>query len=229
MTKLKNIISRAFSRKLGAAGTSAFCNIAEGTHAGNVTMLAGEDIETSNLIVKTGVNGNEIMIANATDKPLGVCDDQGHKGDVLNVKLAGSAESTFMCVCSSGASFGDVLYTSANGKVSTIPAGGAYKVGIALCDCAANGVVEVDPQGFGSKAWQIADCGVFEWTGSSTNAEMIIDGASTSDIAFANVINAANTEKSVRVSIAEGKLTFTLDAVGTEGTTKISWILIRKN
>ncbi len=206
-----------------------FCNIAEGTHAGNITMTAGEDIEAQNLLVKAGTSENEIKIAGVGDRPIGVCNDQGAKGDVLNVVLPGSAESTIMCVCSSGASYGDALYTAANGKVSTIAADGAYKVGIALCGCASNGVVEIDPQGFGAKAWQISDCGIFEWTGSSDSATLTNSAIKADDIVFASLAAAAGSEKFVSAIPAEGSVTFKLDANGTQSSTKIAWLIARKN
>lgn len=228
MIKSKNIFAKllhAFANKK----SPSFCNIAEGTHAGNITMIAAEDIDTANLIVKTGANANEILIAGIADKPLGVCNDQGSKGDVLNVAIAGSAESTFMCVCSSGATYGDTLYTAANGKVSTVVGNGASKIGIALCSCAANGIVEIDPQGFGSKAWQIADCGVFTWTGSTTSATMTNTAIYSTDSVFASVAVSGGSEKIVKAVAANGSATFTLDAAGTQDTTKISWFIIRKN
>ena len=207
----------------------AFCNIAEGTHAGSMTMTAEESVDSANLIVKAGSNPGEIKIANATDKPIGVCNDLGSKGDVLNVAIPGSAESTFICVCSSGASYGDTLYTDANGKVTAVAAQGAYKVGVALGMCAAGDVVEVDPQGFGNKAWQIYDCGVFTWGTESATDSMPHSNVTTQDIVFATVVNSMASETSVSATPSNGLITFLLNANGTVSNTLIAWMIIRKN
>jgi len=63
----------------------AFCNIAEGTHAGSITMTAGENIDMQNLLVSAGENEGEIIVAQTTSKPLGVCIDEGIKGEKLAV------------------------------------------------------------------------------------------------------------------------------------------------
>ncbi|MBQ6534072.1 MAG: DUF2190 family protein [Opitutales bacterium] len=208
---------------------AAFCNIAEGTHAGSLTMAAGENIESQNLVVCAGSNEGEFAIAKATDKPLGICVDQGAKGERLAVLLPGSAGSTFMCRATGDVSAGDSVYTAANGKVSATAANGAYKVGIALCSAASGGVVEIDPQGFGESAWQFFAAGLFTWTGSSTSATLSCTGLTANDAIVAAIHTAGGSENCVAAKAGSSGITFTLDASGTADTTKISWIAIRKN
>ena len=62
MKKIKNKIMGAFGVAFGACRKRAFCNIAEGTHAGSVTMVAGENIESPNLLVKAGSADNLVLI-----------------------------------------------------------------------------------------------------------------------------------------------------------------------
>ncbi len=229
MKKIKNKIMGAFGVAFGACRKRAFCNIAEGTHAGSVTMVAGENIESPNLLVKAGSADNLVLIASAEDAPIGVCGDEGAKGETVGVYLPGSAESTFICVAASSVNMGDSLYTAAGGKVSTVASDGCRKVGVALCSASSGGVVEVDPQGFGERAWQICACGVHVWEGSSSSEAAAAPDVKSSDIVFASISAAGGSEKNVGAQASEGNVTFTLDANGTAGTTKISWIAIRKN
>ncbi len=211
------------------SGDVAFCNIAEGTHAGAITMVAGENIDSQNLIVKSGNNEGEFTVADVATRPIGVCVDQGVTGERLAVLLPASTGSTFICKAASDISAGDSVYTAANGKVSAVAGNGAYKVGIALCSSSTGGVVEIDPQGFGESAWQLHCCGVFAWTGSTTTANLPCAGLNTDDVVIANIHTSAGSEKVVKATVSENKITFKLDANGTASTTKIAWIAIRKN
>ena len=139
MEKIKNKLLSALGLASRPCLRRAFCNIAEGTHAGSVTMVAGENIESPNLLVKAGEAENLVVVASAEDAPIGVCGDEGAKGETVGVYLPGSAESTFICVAASSVNMGDSLYTAAGGKVSTVAADGCRKVGVALCSAAAGG------------------------------------------------------------------------------------------
>ena len=218
MEKIKNKLLRALGLASGSCLRRAFCNIAEGTHAGSVTMVAGENIESPNLLVKAGEAENLVVVASAEDAPIGVCGDEGAKGETVGVYLPGSAESTFICVAASSVNMGDSLYTAAGGKV-----------GVALCSAVVGGVVEVDPQGFGERAWQICACGIHIWKGSSESESASVADVKSSDMVFASIAAAGGAEKTVRAEASEGNIAFTLDASGTAETTKISWIAIRKN
>ena len=165
----------------------AFCNIAEGTHAGSMTMTAEESVDSANLIVKAGTNEGGFKIAGAADKPLGICTDEGTAGD------------------------------------------GAYKVGIALCSAASGGTVEVDPRGFGESAWQLYSCGVHTWKSATSVDKLDCSGLPADGVVIAAVQTAGGSEKTAKAAVTETGITFTLDANGTSGTTKIAWVAIRKN
>ena len=72
MEKIKNKLLSALGLASGHCLRRAFCNIAEGTHAGSVTMVAGENIESPNLLVKAGEAENLVVVASAEDAPIGV-------------------------------------------------------------------------------------------------------------------------------------------------------------
>ena len=203
------------------SGRAAFCNIAEGTHSGSITMIAAEAVDSANLVVKAG--------ANAGDKPLGICSDEGAKNERLAVILPASAESTIICRAAGDISAGASVYTSANGKVSATPANGSYKIGVAVCSSNTGGVVEVDPQGFGESAWQFYACGIHTWDNATNSGTIPCSGLSADDVVVAAIQTAGGSEKSVKAAASSTGITFTLDANGTSGSTKISWIAIRKN
>lgn len=205
-----------------------FCNIAEGTHAGHITLVAKSDIAQANLLVKL-VNG-QAEIAQANDIPVGVCTDCADAGDVLDVALAGCAESTLMCVASTSIEAGDVVYSQNYGKVGTSSQGGAFKVGVALTSATSGSVVEIDPQGFGSRCAEIVACGTHSWQGSSNKNSLPVASIKDGDIAFATIAKAGASEKAVNAAISSQKdaIEFSLDSNGVNSQTTINWILIRK-
>lgn len=216
-----------FFAKTARAGI--FGNIAAGTHAGSVTMTAGADIDGANLVVKHGIQEGEILVAGASDKPFGVCTDEGEKGELLAVALPGCAESTFMCVAAGAIQAGSDLYTSANGKVSAVPSDGSYKVGVAMCSASSGGIVEVDPAGFGDRAYGVLACGIHTWDTSTTSSTMPATGVSAEDVVVASIASGAGSAKTVSAVPGEDSVVFNLDAAGTSGTTKIAYVIIRKN
>lgn len=210
-------------------GKYAFCNIAEGTHAGSVTMKASEPVDSQNLLVAAGEIEGEFSVASASKKPIGVCLDEGSAGDIMSVALPGCAESTFVCKTAASVSAGDSLYTSAGGKVSPVAADGSYKVGVALCSAASGCPVEIDPQGFGERAWQVYSCGTYAWTGASATETLQSAELTSDDVVFASITSAGGSAKSVSAAASESGITFTLDANGTASETKIAWMILRKN
>lgn len=205
-----------------------FCNIAEGTHAGHITLAAKSDIPQANLLVKL-VNG-QAEVAQANDKPIGVCTDCADAGDVLDVALAGCAESTLMCVAATSIEAGDVVYSQNYGKVGTSLQDGAFKVGVALTSATSGSAVEIDPQGFGGRGAEIVACGAYSWQGSSNKNSLAFSSIKEGDIAFASIAKAGASEKAVNASISAQKdaIEFTLDSNGVNSQTTINWILIRK-
>ncbi len=231
MKKSKKTSERIVAAIRGAfrSNPRAFCNIAEGTHAGSITMTAEESVDSANLVVKAGANEGGFKIAGAGDKPFGVCTDEGAAGERLAVLLAGCAESTVMCRAAGSIAAGATVYTAANGKVSATAGDGAYKVGIALCSAASGGTVEVDPRGFGESAWQLYSCGVHTWKSATSVDKLECAELPTDAVVIASVQTAGGSEKTAKATVGETGITFTLDANGTSGTTKIAWIAIRRN
>lgn len=207
----------------------AFCNIADGTHAGSITMVAEESVDNAYLVVKAGANDGGFAVAGAADKPFGVCSDEGAKGERLAVILPASAESTIMCRAATDIPAGASVYTSANGKVSAAAADGSYKVGVAVCSAVSGGLAEIDPQGFGESAWKLAACGVHEWTTATTSDSLEFSGLNSDSVVIAAVQSAGGSEKTVKAAASTSGISFTLDANGTAGSTKIAWIAISKN
>ena len=184
-------------------------------------MRAAEAVDSQNLLVAAGENDGEFVVASASKKPIGVCLDEGAKGDSVSVALPGCAESTFVCRTSANVSAGDSLYASAGGKVSPVAGDGAYKVGVALCSAAAGC--------FGERAWQVHSCGLYVWTGATSSETLASGELGEGDIAFASIAAAGGSEKSVSAIVSDGGITFSLDAAGTASSTKIAWMVLRKN
>ena len=138
----------------------AFSNIAEGTHAGSLTLTAAEDIDSPYLLVKIDDTGNAVEICTAADLPVGLALDECDMGEGVAVALPGCAESTFMCRAASDVDAGDEVFTAADGKVANTATGSCYKVGVAINAAQAGALVEVDPQGFGTRPNQIAESGI---------------------------------------------------------------------
>lgn len=137
-------------RLLKAGRPAIFCNIAAGTHAGHITKDAEVVIDTRYLLGKLGTALNQVDICTAADEPLGVITDEAAAvGDVVNVAIFGSAESSQLMVASEPITAGVKVYTSADGKIQNEPgaAGTYYQVGKALDAAAADGdVIEIDAQ-----------------------------------------------------------------------------------
>ena len=214
--------------KGGAKNAEAFSNIAEGTHAGSITLTAAEDIDASYLLVKMDDSGNAVEICQAADMPLGVCLDESDINSGVAVALPASSGSTLLCRCDSGINAGDAVFTSSAGKITAAPANGSYKVGVALTSSVAGGIVEVDPQNFGARAFAIAQCGTYVWTGSTAEETLANTEVSEDDIVFATISAKGGSEKTVVASVVENGIKFKLDAAGTASTTKVSWIIINK-
>lgn len=125
-----------------------FSNVAEGTHAGQLTRTLESAAGTRHLLGKPGSSTSEIQLCGTSDLPLGVITDEGVPGDLVNVALPGSASSTVLMVASEPIAVGAAVYTAAGGKVQDEPAvaGIYYQVGTAVSPASGDGeVLEVDP------------------------------------------------------------------------------------
>ena len=206
----------------------AFSNIAEGTHAGSLTLTAAEDIDSPYLLVKIDDTGNAVEICTAADLPVGLALDECDMGEGVAVALPGCAESTFMCRAASDVDAGDEVFTAADGKVANTATGSCYKVGVAINAAQAGALVEIDPQGFGTRPNQIAESGMYVWQGSGAEETMTLAGAAECDLAIASIAAAGGTETAVVASVSEDSIKFKLNASGTAGSTKIAWVIIKR-
>lgn len=118
-------------------------NIAEGTHAGNITKCASGAISQKYLLGKLAED-NKITIANAGDIPIGVITDEAAQaGEYVNVALLG-ANDTLKMTAEGAISAGSIVIPAQDGKVKALPStSGTYlQVGIALNSAVAGGIVE---------------------------------------------------------------------------------------
>ncbi len=127
-------------------------NIAEGTHAGNLTKAVDAAITERFLLGKIGGTSARVAVCGAADTPIGVITDEAALvGDLVNVALFGSASSTLRMVASAAIAQGALVEPAANGRVQTLGAGAGthHVVGRALQAAANAGeVIEVDPHYF---------------------------------------------------------------------------------
>ncbi len=227
--KIKNTYN-ALRALLTRTNVSAFCNIAEGTHSGFITMIAENDITKQNLLV-TNTSQGKVDLAMKGDMPLGVSCDTARANEAIAIALGASVAQTILCVASTSVNAGDSLYLADYGKVTSTPSAGAYKVGVALNSASLDCVVEVEPQGFGSRAWQVFACGVHTWQTSTSTDSFEISGLEEGDAIIASINTVAGSESSVfaKVNEEEQSVDFTLNANGTSDSTKINWILIKQS
>lgn len=129
-------------------GTIQAANIAEGTHHGNLTKLTDVVISTRYLLLKFGSDADHVAINTASDRPLGVCDDEaGAAEENVNVNLLGRNTQTDLMVASEALAANVDVFTAAGGKIQNEPAvaGTYYWVGRTLEAADADGdVIEID-------------------------------------------------------------------------------------
>lgn len=135
------------------------------------------------LLVKNGSTaGTQVDVCGATDKPLGICTDEGAIADDVSVSMLGALEGTHTVVASLAIAVGDNVYTAAGGKVTNAPAAGAYLVGEAIEAATTNGdEIDIIPVG---KPELIRPAGV---------TVTIVDGADGTGTATLQVIDQAGT------------------------------------
>jgi hypothetical protein len=145
LVALIGVWSKGFLR----GGLVSLGNVAEGTHAGNLTKKADAAIATRFLLVKFGTDVAHVAVNTDGDMPLGICSDEAAAAeDLVNVELLGVAGQTRLCVASEAITLTDELYTADGGKVQDLPtaAGTYYKIGRPLQAAGADGdVIEFEP------------------------------------------------------------------------------------
>lgn len=118
-------------------------NIAEGTHAGNITKCAASAISQKYLLGKLAED-NKIAIADADDTPIGVITDEAAQaGEYVNVALLGASD-TLKMTADGAISAGSIVIPAQGGKVKALPStSGTYlQIGIALNSAVTGGIVE---------------------------------------------------------------------------------------
>ena len=129
------------TKKLGI-----FANVAERTHAGDITKMSAGPIGTRHLLGKLGANITCVEIANAGDLPFGVITDEAEKkDDPVNVAILGVSQSTLRMVAAENIVAGRHVYAADNGKVRHLPSteGTYLEVGLALTNGGADQIIEV--------------------------------------------------------------------------------------
>lgn len=142
-----NILARIFGYDF--SGTIGLANINEGTHADSITKLSDAAFSLFHLLCKFGTDVDHIALNTASDKPLGVCDDDPDAAEEeVAVQLLGTSNRTRLVVASEIIAYNADLYTADDGKVQNEPeaAGTYYKVGRAMQAAAADeDVIEMEP------------------------------------------------------------------------------------
>lgn len=117
-----------------------------GTHAnGILTYYAQTSAITQRYaLVKKGTAANQIVLGDATTRPLGVVLDEPGIDEAAAVAMLGATPGTVKMVASKAITAGAPVYTAASGKVTDTYGATAFIVGRALTTAAADGdLIEV--------------------------------------------------------------------------------------
>jgi hypothetical protein len=111
-----------------------FANIAQGTHAGYVTVTAASAFTSKYLLAMADSTPGEIDVCGANNCPVGVATDEAAVGDPLALKILGVSPQSVLVTANGAFAAESYLYTAANGQVQTEPAtaGTYYLIGRAL-------------------------------------------------------------------------------------------------
>lgn len=144
MNRIKRII-RALR------GIRSFSNIGEGTFEGGlISKLSDAAITARYTLGKFGSDVDHFALCGANDLPLGVITDEPAAAEIeTNLTLLGSSgDRTLLVVASEAITYGQLVYTAADGKVQNEPAvaGTYYLVGRALMSASGDGIeFEIEP------------------------------------------------------------------------------------
>jgi len=117
-----------------SARRPVFANIAQGTHAGYVTVTAASAFTSKYLLAKADATAGQIDVCGVSDCPVGIATDEADVGDPLALKILGVSPQSVLVTASGAFAAESYLYTAANGEVQTEPAtaGTYYLIGRAL-------------------------------------------------------------------------------------------------
>jgi len=124
-----------------------FSNVAQGTHAGYVTVTAASAFTSKYLLAKADATAGQIDVCGVSDCPVGIATDEADVGDPLALKILGVSPQSVLVTASGAFAAESYLYTAANGEVQTEPAtaGTYYLIGRALnAATAAGDLVEAE-------------------------------------------------------------------------------------
>ena len=125
----------------GSSRRPVFSNIAQGTHAGYITVTAASAFVSKYLLAKANSSAGQIDVCGVGDCPVGIATDEAAVGDPVALKIPGVSPQSVLVTASAAISTGAYLYTAANGKVQAEPAtaGTYYLIGRALTAATAAG------------------------------------------------------------------------------------------
>lgn len=119
-----------------------------GTHANGVLPYYAQTtaITQRYVLVKKGTADNQMLLGDATTRPIGVCLDEPGVDEEGAVFVLGAGTGTVRMVAAAAITAGAPVYTSASGKVTATWAATAFIVGRALtAAAAADDLIEVAP------------------------------------------------------------------------------------
>jgi len=130
------LAARGPSRRFGVlhASQPVFANVAQGTHAGYVTVTAASAFSSKYLLAKADSTAGEVDPCGVSDCPVGVATDEADVGDPLALKILGVSPQSVLVTANGAIAAGSYLYAAASGCVQGEPsaAGTYYLVGRAL-------------------------------------------------------------------------------------------------
>lgn len=202
---------------------------------GHVTLKAGEAFSSKYLLGKRDAsNADEVAVCDATDYPLGIVIDEADAEDVtagepITVHLLGATVGTQRMVGSKAIADDTDVYTTANGKVTDTPVAGSYKVGTSFEACGGDGkdfaVIPCKPE-----SPVLVASGVHTWAGGAATTDSIDTSGFpgsilATDTILATIVAQAGSETTVVAEADAGndQIDLTLDANGTDTTTKIAY------
>jgi hypothetical protein len=201
------------------------------THESKVRRTNDAAVTARHLLWTKGAGDNTVALCSATTCPLGTIDNtETSTGMGQTVWLLGKGH-TKKAVASGAIAVGNAVYTDAGGKVTATPVKNCWYIGQALTATAAdNDLLELDdctPIQIKS-SHVIFAAGLYTWAGgAATTAAITATGALTTDVAVATLAARASTETLVLAITATDAVNLTLGANGTNGTTKVGYVIYR--
>jgi hypothetical protein len=193
-----------------------------------ISIVAGEAITTP--FLRVALNGSgKAVIAGAADHAVGhVLLPVTEADRPASVHLA--FFGTPYAVAAGAITKGALVYPAASGKVSATATGGNAPIGFALEAASGNNSqIRVIYTTF-TPGSQIFAAGIHTWAGGAATTDSIsVTGLVATDVVICTLTARASTETLVMAvnDEANDQIDLTLSANGTNGTTKINYVVIR--